>query len=195
MEKIVLVKSGYNLKAIHPNDNDFIRGHPDGTAFNAMLTKKSPRSLQHLRLFYALVDKTMDYWIPPNHVFNQQELDLVRALCDDLKDNHNIDIHQKAKQFLRRLAKQRAEQIRPREIDLDAFVAWLKEELGHYEWVKTPQGLKKVLKSISFAKMDQDEFNQFYRSAFNVCWDLVLQYEFDSYEQANEALNQLNLMS
>jgi len=39
--------------------------------------------------------------------------------------------------------------------------------------------------------MDRDEFNDFYKAAFNVCWRLILSRVFDDEQQLENTINQL----
>jgi len=52
-----------------------------------------------------------------------------------------------------------------------------------------PDGVKKVVRSISFDKMSQEEFNVYYLRAFDVCWRMVLSRQFDDEEQAQLAID------
>lgn len=51
--------------------------------------------------------------------------------------------------------------------------------------------VKVTAKSISFAKMDDQEFHQLYKSVFNVLWKMVLSKTDMSYEQVEQILNQM----
>jgi hypothetical protein len=39
--------------------------------------------------------------------------------------------------------------------------------------------------------MDQDQFNDFYKAAFNVCWRFILSRAFEDDNQAQNAIDQL----
>ena len=63
---------------------------------------------------------------------------------------------------------------------------------GHREVTYNLDGSVKVTaKSISFAKMDEDEFRQLYKDVFNVLWKMVLSKTDMSYEQVENILNQM----
>nr|WP_244896450.1 DUF1367 family protein [Snodgrassella alvi] len=64
-------------------------------------------------------------------------------------------------------------------------------EAGYFNICVTPAGVVKEPKSISFASMDQDEFNAFYKACFNVCWNMILCNRFSSKDEAQQAIDQL----
>ena len=53
-------------------------------------------------------------------------------------------------------------------------------------------GIKKIPLSISFAKMDEMQFRDVYKSVFNVCWNLVLRRSFETEEAAQNAIDILH---
>lgn len=69
---------------------------------------------------------------------------------------------------------------------------WLTVEAGYYTIVILPDGgIRKEAKSISFAKMGQEEFADLYCAVFGVCWRYVLSLQFRSEAVAEEAVTQL----
>jgi hypothetical protein len=66
----------------------------------------------------------------------------------------------------------------------EAFREWVTIEAGHFHLIQTPEGIRKKAKSISWASMDETEFEPLYRDVFNACWRLVLSAHFESEEQA-----------
>ena len=100
-----------------------------------------------------------------------------------------------AESSLKTLAAARAEKYGTGENSRDAFREWLAVEAGHFEIVQTPAGSLKRAKSISFANMGQEEFNQFYQRCFTVIWNMVLRGKFENEAAAREAvLERLALM-
>ena len=69
-----------------------------------------------------------------------------------------------------------------------AFRRWLTIEAGWFEVYETPGGIRKEPMSISFKNMEQEQFNAFYKSCFDVCWNMLLQHKFTSEEEAQEAV-------
>ncbi len=64
-------------------------------------------------------------------------------------------------------------------------------EAGYFDVYETPAGIRKEAKSISFAQMDQEAFNWFYRACFQVAWNMMLSGKFDSEEAALRAAEEM----
>ena len=73
----------------------------------------------------------------------------------------------------------------------EALHEWIKIEAGHFEYAMTPNGVTKKALSINFNAMDQDQFNDFYKAAFNVCWRFILSRTFEDERQADNAISQI----
>ncbi|EIP3425745.1 DUF1367 family protein [Salmonella enterica] len=74
----------------------------------------------------------------------------------------------------------------------DAYRAWVTVEAGYYDVVELPDGsIRKVAKSISFAKMDETEFMGLYRAVFDVLWRWILSRTFRTHEEAENVAAQL----
>ena len=73
----------------------------------------------------------------------------------------------------------------------EAFREWVTIEAGHFHLVRTPDGVRKEAKSISWASMDDTAFQPLYRDVFNACWRLVLSAHFESEEAALSAADQI----
>ncbi|MBA3116223.1 DUF1367 family protein, partial [Salmonella enterica] len=70
--------------------------------------------------------------------------------------------------------------------------AWVTVEAGYFDVVELPDGsIRKVAKSISFAKMDETEFQGLYKAAFDVLWRWILSRAFKNHEEAENVAMQL----
>lgn len=59
--------------------------------------------------------------------------------------------------------------------NIDTFKAWVKVQSGYYEYHITPsRSLRTEPKSVSFASMTEDEFDDFYKKAVDVIWKYIL---------------------
>ena len=72
--------------------------------------------------------------------------------------------------------------------DFESFREYVTVKAGFFQMVTTPSGLRKVPKSISFAKMDEADFSNYYRQVLNVCWSLCLHKVFENQDQLAESL-------
>ena len=69
---------------------------------------------------------------------------------------------------------------------------WVIVEAGHYDAIQLPDGtLKKHPRSISFASMDECEFQELYKASLDVLWRWILSRSFNSLQEAENAANQL----
>lgn len=69
---------------------------------------------------------------------------------------------------------------------LEDLREWLTIEAGHYKSVRTPRGMTKMAKSISFANMDEHDFNQFYQS---FCDAIIREFNFNQKDIEDNILN------
>jgi hypothetical protein len=155
------------------------------------LTKETERNLQHHQLYWSgLLGLAMDYWDPISGLLSPTESKLIdafaRVIEKEAKSPGVLDLAKE--EFKKRVRQQRAEKIGEVEKTKDMLHRWIKEELGYYDLEVTPAGCRKVLRSISFSKMGQDEFDVFYKEAFNLIWRMVLYRVFDNEQSVQDAV-------
>jgi hypothetical protein len=68
---------------------------------------------------------------------------------------------------------------------------WIKDEIGHFDLIETPAGLRKEYRPTNFASMGQESFEEFYAKAFHVCWVSILSRVFDNEHESHNAVQQL----
>lgn len=74
----------------------------------------------------------------------------------------------------------------------ESFREWATIQAGFYDEYQMPDGsLRRVAKSISFASMDDSQFNGVYKSVLNVLWNYILRRKFHSPAEAENAASQL----
>ena len=72
------------------------------------------------------------------------------------------------------------------------FREWATIQAGFYDEYQMPDGSRRrVAKSISFASMDDSQFNGVYKSVLNVLWNYILRRKFHSPAEAENAASQL----
>ena len=193
--EIVAVKAVDNsLRPVTVIDADSLKKVKVGQAVKIQVTRQKDRSLPHHRLFFGgLLPLAFEYWQPAGGVISPKERDVVLWVAkrlDKFAGNKGI-IVKAAEEALNLLAKKRAEKLPVIEKDINSFRRWLTIEAGYFNYRLTPAGVVKEPKSISFASMDQDEFNAFYKACFNVCWNMILCNRFSSKDEAQQAIDQL----
>lgn len=196
-KRVMLIKRSDGL--FEPaTDCDALENLKVGEGCYVQRAKVNHRSVKHHRLFFGgLLTLAYDYWHLSGGVVSMSERDVVRwvvkDLCRQSGSNEQILLSY-AEQSCDRLANLRAEKLGTIKRDINAFLDWLKVEAGHFDEVVTPCGLVRRPKSISFANMNQDEFMAFYRSCFDVVWNLFLQNKFKDEEEAQAAIEELLLL-
>ena len=194
MELVAVKAVDNSLKPVTAIDADSLKGFKVGQPVKIQVTRQKDRSLSHHRLFFGgLLPLAFDYWQPAGGVISPKERDVVLWVAkrqDRLAGNKGV-IVASAEESLNLLAKKRAEKLPVIEKDIDSFRRWLTIEAGYFNICVTPAGVVKEPKSISFASMEQNEFNAFYQACFTVCWNMILCNRFSSKDEAQQAIDQL----
>lgn len=188
MADVYLVRRGDGLFPVNPSDLDAVRKLPMGKPCKASVVQ--PRNLAFHRRAFALMNMAFDYWSPET-LITRTESETVRKLGQFLVAH---GMSQEAAQdvlgpFTDHLAAQR--EGLEFEKSFEAFRDWLTVEAGFYRLVQTPVGPRKEPRSISFAAMDGDSFEDYYRAIFNVLWRVILSRSFPSEQAAQNAVDQL----
>lgn len=193
--EIVLVKrNDGSLVPASDHDRALMARWKAGHAVKVQATTQSPRSLKHHRLYWGgLLALTYEYWCPQGGLVGASEKTALKKFCVwlDNKSGKTGAIKAACNAFLAELVESRAKKFEVPEKSKAQLHEWLKVEAGWYELQLSPTGLKKVPKSINFNAMGQDEFNDFYKAAFGVCWRFILSRTFENEEQAQSAINEL----
>ena len=194
MELVAVKAVDNSLRPVTAIDADSLKKVKVGQAVKIQVTKQKDRSLPHHRLFFGgLLPLAFEYWQPAGGIISPKERDVVIWVAKRLGNfagNENV-IVAAADEALNLLAKKRAEKLPVIEKDIDSFRRWLTIEAGYFNICVTPAGVVKEPKSISFASMDQNEFNAFYQACFTVCWNMILCNRFSSEDEAQQAIDQL----
>jgi len=145
------------------------------------------------RRFFALLNLGFDYWEPTGGAISSAERTIVANYSRWLAA-HGADaavMTETAETYLNQLAERRAGAISVCK-SFDAFRAWTTTEAGFYDVIALTDGsCRHVPRSISFARMDDTEFHEFYRAAFDVLWRWILSRTFGTREDAENAAGQL----
>lgn len=159
--------------------------------------KQSARSLRHHRLFFGgLLRLTFDYWEPDTGLLSPSESKIIDTLARwlDRKAGQTGAVISACDTFKGELIEARASKIETPHKSFEAMREWVTIEAGHFELVMSPTGVRKIAKSINFQSMSQEQFNEFYKAAFSVCWRFVLSRTFETEQEAENVINQLMMM-
>ncbi|HDT2442425.1 DUF1367 family protein [Raoultella planticola] len=145
------------------------------------------------RKYFALLNLGFDYWEPTGGAISSNERKLVYGYAKFLATygGNESALLDAAEQYLDRIAEKRAGSISICK-SFDAYRAWVIVEAGHYDAIQLPDGtLKKHPRSISFASMDETEFQELYKASLDVLWRWILSRSFNSQMEVENAANQL----
>lgn len=166
-------------------------------AYKFEVKQMSNRSYQHHKLFFGgLLPLAFEYWQAPAGMVTAGEQKAVMGFAERMeamRDTGGLFI-EFAGEYLADLARRRGEKLGAVVRDIEMFRKWLTVEAGYFDLYETPNGIRKEPKSISFANMEQEEFNAFYKNCFDVVWNMFLSHRFESEEEAQEAMEELLLM-
>lgn len=195
IEAAVIRTPAGTLAAATAADAEILRGLKAGRAYRVKVTQLSGRSYRHHKLFFGgLLPLAYEYWQPTGGLVGKAEREtvqwVVRNMARQTGANEAV-LQEAAEQFLQTLARLRAEKYGAGLQSMEAFRKWLTVEAGYFDVYETPAGIRKEAKSISFAQMDQEAFNGFYRACFQVAWNMMLSGKFDSEEAALRAAEEM----
>ncbi|ARR51577.1 DUF1367 family protein [Photobacterium damselae subsp. damselae] len=189
MAKIALVKTlGGALVPLTDDDKTIIEKKRVGTVIECDF--KTIRNPMFHRKYFALLNLGFDYWDPKGGTVSPAERGLLMRFVKMLAQygGELQTLQDIASGYLEHLSEHRAQlEI---EKSFEAYRKWVIIESGFYDVVVLPNGTtRREAKSISFAKMDDVEFNELYNSSFNVLWNHILSDFFNSEDQVEEAIS------
>tara|TARA_R110000772_G_C13310322_1_gene440469 strand:+ start:46284 stop:46880 length:597 start_codon:yes stop_codon:yes gene_type:complete len=192
MDMILVKRMDGSFLPATEDDQELSKKWRVGKAVKFKATQQSDRSLQHHRLYFGgLLKLAFDYWEPEGGLLTPSELATLdkynKFLCgfggneDALTNARNV--------FTEQLTQSRAGKIQAPEKSKEALHEWVKIEAGWCELEQTPRGIRKIAKSINFNAMPKEEFEEFYKAAFSVCWRFILSRTFTQESEADNAIN------
>ncbi|WP_313759000.1 DUF1367 family protein [Atlantibacter hermannii] len=155
---------------------------------------KKVRNPAFHRKFFALLNLGFEYWKPTGGAISSNERRLVNGYARYLAafGGNESALMDAAEQYLEQVASRRITNGISLCKSFDAYRAWVTIEAGHFDTIQLPDGtLRKHPRSISFASMDETEFQQLYRAALDVLWRWILSRVFREQREAENAAAQL----
>lgn len=197
--KSVFIRRGDVLVPATQYDLDQLYGFKNGEAVNIDMKSKKKRSQKMHRMYFGgLLRLAVDYWESDAGFLSRDEKKFAVGLSEFVKsmgyDSSSIEIVMKM--YMHDLIEMRKSMIPDCSTanQIEQIHKWVKIECGYFDLVKTPDGIIKSPKSISFDSMSHDRWMVFYKNAFNIIWNFVLSRVFDSEEDCHQAINRLSGM-
>ncbi len=156
---------------------------------------KQTRNWRFHKKFFSLLKFGYEYWTPAGGAVTPEESWIINEFINFISETAGrensealsgvVDI------FLDGVANKRSRDIALLK-SFDAFREWVTIQAGYYTEHYYPDGSRgRRAKSVSFAKMDDMEFHQLYKSVLNVLWNYILFRKFKNYQAAENAVSQL----
>lgn len=193
-KELVLIKVNNGFAYATDADREASASWKKGQAIRVLAVQQSARSLSyHQRYWAGLIALTFDYWEPSQGMTTEAETKLISKFCQWLDKNAGggTDLQNWGHEFLTMLSQNRAQKIPAPHKTKEALHDWIKEQAGYFDVEITPTGPKRKLKSINFNAMSEEQFREYYKAAFSVCWRYVLAEPFDDEATAHNAISQL----
>jgi len=199
MNKILLkIKQNGELVPADELSNELVKKYKPGTIVSVKVTSGSARSVEHHRKFFALLSVTMEHWNPGDRMVSTAEQNVLRSFCQWIHSQagttqeQNAAILQACATFLEEInTKRKGGGIGEPEASIESLLEWVKMGVNHAKLIRCPDGIRKIPRSISFSKMSQEDFDEFYKSAVNLCWRYVLSSVMHDQRELDDAVNKL----
>lgn len=191
MAELALIRTAQGLVPATEADRETIQCWKAGQVIHGKFTKM--RNAKFHGKFFAMLDLAWDYWEPVGGLVPRQELRGIRGLAKffEIASGKPGQLSDAVDAYVAQLESERAERFPSVDKSREAFREWVTIEAGHFHLVRTPEGVRKEAKSISWAAMDDTAFEPLYRDVFNACWRLVLSAHFETEQDALAAADQI----
>lgn len=191
MAELALIRTAQGLIPATEADREITSKWKLGQVVHGKFTRM--RNAKFHGKFFSMLDLAWDYWEPVGGLVPRQEMRGIRGLAKFFEAasgkpgqlTHAVD------SYIAQLEAERAERFPTVDKSREAFREWVTIEAGHFHLVRTPDGVRKEAKSISWASMDDTAFEPLYRDVFSACWRLVLSAHFENEQDAMRAADQI----
>lgn len=191
MAELALIRTAQGLVPATEADRETIQCWKAGQVIHGKFTKM--RNARFHGKFFAMLDLAWEYWEPVGGLIPRQEMRGIRGLAKffEAQNGRPGQLSNAVDAYIAGLEQARSERFPAVDKSREAFREWVTIKAGHYHLVRTPDGVRKEAKSISWANMDDTQFEPLYRDVFNACWRLVLSAHFETEGAALEAADQI----
>jgi hypothetical protein len=191
MAELALIRTAQGLVPATEADREVTQRWKLGQVVHGKFTKM--RNAKFHGKFFSMLDLAWEYWEPAGGLIPRQEMRGIQGLAKFFEDANGKpgQLSGAVAAYIARVEAERAERFPAVDKSREAFRDWITIEAGHFHLVQTPDGIRKERKSISWAQMDDTQFEPLYRDVFNACWRLVLSAHFETEEAALSAADQI----
>lgn len=191
---MLVKKQNGGLYGLTEADQEKINNLPPMNPIRIDIKSKSPRNAEHHQKYWAgLIALAFDYWEPTDTMITYEERLQYSGYLKFLEQSgvETSALKTSIHEYLKTINRNRKNKHKAIPKTAEHLHQWVKLQAGYYDVIQTPVGIRRIPKSISFASMSQEDFNEYYKAAFGVIWQYVLSRHFESEEQAENAIGQL----
>ncbi|BBP76501.1 hypothetical protein PHLH7_26050 [Pseudomonas sp. Ost2] len=191
MAELALIRTAQGLVPATEADREVTQKWKLGQVVHGKFTRM--RNAKFHGKFFSMLDLAWEYWEPVGGLVPRQEMRGIRGLAKffEAASGKAGQLSNAVEAYIAQLEAERAERFPAVDKSREAFRDWVTIEAGHFHLVRTPDGVRKEAKSISWSSMDDTAFEPLYRDVFNACWRLVLSAHFESEEAALAAADMI----
>lgn len=192
MALLQLVKTqSLTLAPANDEARDFLQRVKTGVMLNCDV-KRARNYLFHKK-FFSLLKLGFDYWTPVGGAVTESEKSFLNRFIryQIALVGNDETLYEMERVFLEKTASRRVSDLSLYK-SFEAFRKWTTVEAGFYdEFIFPDNSKRREARSISFANMSEDEFNEVYKAVLNVLWNHILFRKFKNPAEAENAAAQL----
>ena len=187
MAEINFIKTSAGLVPVSEADKEIYNKWKLGGVICGKFTQS--RNYKYHKRFFGLLNLAFNYYEPSSGVLTNDEKRIATKIftsLDNASNNSGVMLNW-GREFMAAESQLRKSQIENIQKAFEPFREEMTIAAGYYDEVRTPIGVKKYVRSISFAAMDEHEFKDLYKAMFNCLWKFVLSRYFKNEVEAENA--------
>lgn len=187
MAEVNFIKTSTGLVPISEADKEIYNKWKLGRVICGKFSQS--RNYEYHKRFFGLLNLAFDYYEPSSGVLTRDEKELLKKVfvsLDNAANNSGVMLEW-GREFIRLETDLRKSKIENIQKAFEPFREEMIIESGFYDEVRTPIGIKKYARSISFASMDEHQFRELYKAVFDTLWRFVLSRHFKNEAEAEDA--------
>lgn len=187
MAEVNFIKTSTGLVPASEGDREIYNKWKLGRVICGKFTQS--RNYEYHKKFFGLLNLAFDYYEPSSGVLTGDEKRIATKIfqsLDNASDNNGTMLDW-GREFMKAESQLRKSQIENIQKAFEPFREEMTIAAGYFDEVRTPVGVKKYARSISFSSMDEHQFRELYKSVFDVLWRFVLSRYFKNEAEAETA--------
>ena len=187
MAEVNFIKTSTGLVPVSEADKETYNKWKLGGVICGKFTQS--RNYKYHKRFFGLLNLAFDYYEPSSGVLTNDEKRIATKIFTSLDNasNNSGAILNWGREFMKAESTIRKSQIENIQKAFEPFREEMTIAAGYYDEIRTPIGIKKYARSISFSSMDEHQFRELYKAMFDCLWRFVLSRYFKSEAEAEDA--------